>query len=127
MFSSETVLELLNEPSTTKPLKKSSTPTAATPAAAPQKGKKLSSTKIKASTAKPAPSGKKRQKTKAEAKPHKPKQKKVAHVDRTTSAPPSPRKSSSHLTRTKNLLPPKAAFVKEKQERRKEGRFRSSS
>ncbi|XP_065535885.1 HHIP-like protein 2 isoform X2 [Lathamus discolor] len=117
----ETVIELLNEPSTTKPLKKYSTPTAATPAAASQKGEKTPSTKIKASTRKPAPSGKKRQKIKAEAKPHKPKQKKVAHVDRTTSAPPSPKKSRSHLTRTKNLLPQKAAFMKEEWERRKEG------
>ncbi|XP_065535890.1 HHIP-like protein 2 isoform X6 [Lathamus discolor] len=117
----KTVIELLNEPSTTKPLKKYSTPTAATPAAASQKGEKTPSTKIKASTRKPAPSGKKRQKIKAEAKPHKPKQKKVAHVDRTTSAPPSPKKSRSHLTRTKNLLPQKAAFMKEEWERRKEG------
>ncbi|XP_061221050.1 HHIP-like protein 2 [Neopsephotus bourkii] len=123
----KTVLELLNEPSTTKPLKKSSTPTAATPAAAPRKGKKTPSTKIKASTAKPAPSGKKRQKIKAEAKSHKPKQKKAAHVDRTTTAPPSPKKSSSRLTRTKNLLPQKAASVKENRERRKKGRLRSSS
>ncbi|XP_062462075.1 HHIP-like protein 2 isoform X3 [Pezoporus occidentalis] len=123
----KTVLELLNEPSTTKPLKKSSTPTAATPAAAPQKGKKTPSTKIKASTAKSALSGKKRQKIKAEVKPHKPKQKKVAHVDRTTSAPPSPKKSSSHLTRTQKLLPQKAAFAKEKWERGKERRLRSSS
>ncbi|KAM9564623.1 HHIP-like protein 2 isoform 1-T1 [Guaruba guarouba] len=123
----KTVLDLLNESSTTKPLKKSSTPTAATPAAAPQKGKKTPSTKIKASTAKPTPSAKKRQKIKAEAKPHKPKREKVAHVNSITPAPPAPKKSSSHLTRTKNLLPKKAAFAKEKRERKKEGRLRSSS
>uniref|UniRef100_A0A672V872 HHIP like 2 n=1 Tax=Strigops habroptila TaxID=2489341 RepID=A0A672V872_STRHB len=124
----KTVLELLNEPSTTKPLKKTSTPTAATPAAASQKGKKTPSTKIKASTAKPAPSGKKRQKIKAEAKPHKPKQEeKVARLDRTTPASPLPKNKSSHLTRTKKLLPKKAALGKEKQERRKKGRLSSSS
>ncbi|NXK75448.1 HIPL2 protein, partial [Amazona guildingii] len=118
----KTVLEVLNEPSATKPLKKSSTPTAATPAVAPPKGKKTPSTKIKASTAKRAPSGKKRQKIKAEAKPHKPKWEKVAHVNSITPAPSSPKKSSSHRTRTKSLLPKKAAFAKEKRERRKEGR-----
>ena len=77
---------------------------------------------------KPAPSGKKRQKIKAEGKPHKPKQEeKVAHISRTTPAPPLPKRKSSHLTRTKKLLPKKAALAKEKLEkRRKESRLRSS-
>lgn len=75
---------------------------------------------------KAAPSGKKRQKIKAEAKPHKPKQK-VAHISRTTPAPPLQKKKSSHLTRTKKLLPKKAAPAKEKLEkRRRDSRLRSS-
>lgn len=128
-FSSETVLELLHEPSTTNPLKKSSTSTAAIPTVSCRKAKKTPSTKIKASTVKPAPSGKKRQKIKAEAKPHKPKQEeKIAHISRTTPAPPLPKKKSFHLTRTKKLLPKKAALAKEKLEkRRNESRLRSSS
>uniref|UniRef100_A0A8C0AV75 HHIP like 2 n=1 Tax=Buteo japonicus TaxID=224669 RepID=A0A8C0AV75_9AVES len=125
----ETVLELLNEPSTTKPLKKSSTPTAAIPTVSSRKAKKTPSTKIKASTVKPAPSGKKRQKIKAEAKLHKTKQEeKVAHISRTTPAPPLPKKKSFHLTRNKKLLPKKATLAKEKLEkRRNESRLRSSS
>ncbi|NXW45877.1 HIPL2 protein, partial [Nyctiprogne leucopyga] len=107
----KTVLELLHEPSTTKPLKKSSVRTAATTTVSSKKAKKTSSTKIKASRVKPAPPGKKRQKSKAEAKSHKPKQEKVAHVSRTTPAPPLLQKSS-HLTRTKKLLPKKAALAK---------------
>uniref|UniRef100_A0A8C8AAY9 HHIP like 2 n=1 Tax=Otus sunia TaxID=257818 RepID=A0A8C8AAY9_9STRI len=123
----KTVLELLNEPSTTKPLKKSSTPTAAIPTVSSKKAKKTPFTKTKASTVKTA-SGKKRQKIKAEVKPHKLKQEeKVAPVSRTTPAPPLPKKKSSHLTRTKKLLPKKGALAKEKLEkRRKEGRFSSS-
>ncbi|XP_065486958.1 HHIP-like protein 2 [Caloenas nicobarica] len=122
----KTVLELLNEPSTTKPLKKSSTPTASIPRVSSKKAKKTPSTKIKAPTVKPAPSGKKRQKIKAEAKPHKPKQK-VARISRTTPAPPLPKKKSSHLTRTKKPLPKKATPAKEKLEkRRKDSRLRSS-
>uniref|UniRef100_A0A8B9RQ99 HHIP like 2 n=1 Tax=Accipiter nisus TaxID=211598 RepID=A0A8B9RQ99_9AVES len=114
----KTVLELLNEPSATNPLKKSSTSTAAIPTVSCRKAKKTPSTKIKASTVKPAPSGKKRQKIKAEAKLHKPKQKeKVAHISRTTPAPPLPKKKSFHLTRTKKLLPKKAALAKEKLEK----------
>lgn len=127
-FSSETVLELLNEPSTTNPLKKSSTSTAAIPTVSCRKAKKTPSTKIKASTVKPAPSGKKRQKIKAEAKPHKPKQEeKVARISRTTPAPLLPKKKTFHLTRMKKLLPKKAALAKEKLEKRNESRLRSSS
>ncbi|XP_074782406.1 HHIP-like protein 2 [Athene noctua] len=124
----KTVLELLNEPSTTKPPKKSSTPTAAIPTVSSKKAKKTSFTKTKASTVKTASSGKKRQKIKAEVKPHKLKQEeKVAPISRTTSAPPLPKKKSSHLTTTKKLLPKKGALAKEKLEkRRKEGRLSSS-
>ncbi|NXN53682.1 HIPL2 protein, partial [Rynchops niger] len=119
----KTVLELLNEPSTDKPLKKSSTPTAAIPTVSSKKAKKTSSTKIKASTVKPAPSGKSRQKIKAEAKHHRPKQKeKVSHASRTTPAPPLAKKKSSHLTRKKQLLPKKVALAKEKLKKRKESR-----
>ncbi|XP_074673954.1 HHIP-like protein 2 isoform X1 [Strix aluco] len=123
----KTVLELLNEPSTTKPPKKSSTPTAAIPTVSSKKAKKTPFTKTKASTVKTA-SGKKRQKIKAEVKPHKLKQEeKVAPSSRTTPAPPLPKKKSSHLTRTKKLLPKKGALAKEKLEkRRKEGRLSSS-
>ncbi|XP_074719872.1 HHIP-like protein 2 isoform X2 [Strix uralensis] len=123
----KTVLELLNEPSTTKPRKKSSTPTAAIPTVSSKKAKKTPFTKTKASTVKTA-SGKKRQKIKAEVKPHKLKQEeKVAPISRTTPAPPLPKKKSSHLTRTKKLLPKKGALAKEKVEkRRKEGRLSSS-
>ncbi|NXT82588.1 HIPL2 protein, partial [Zapornia atra] len=114
----KTVLELLNEPSITQPPKKS-TPTAATPPAS-RKAKKTPSTKRKASRAKPTPSGKKRQKTKAETKPHKEKQEdKVTHASRATPAPPLPKKKSSHLTRTKKLLPKKAPLAKEKVENRR--------
>ncbi|XP_009585943.1 PREDICTED: HHIP-like protein 2 [Fulmarus glacialis] len=120
----KTVLELLNEPSTTKPPKKSSTPTSAISTIS-KKAKKTPSTN-RISTVKPAPSGKKRQKIKAEAKPHKPKQEeKVARISRTTPVPPLPKKSS-HLTRTKKLLPKKAALAKEKLgKRKKESRLRS--
>uniref|UniRef100_A0A8D0FRE8 HHIP like 2 n=1 Tax=Strix occidentalis caurina TaxID=311401 RepID=A0A8D0FRE8_STROC len=123
----KTVLELLNEPSTTKPPKKSSTPTAAIPTVPSKKAKKTPFTKTKASTVKTA-SGKKRQKIKAEVKPHKLKQEdKVAPISRTTPAPPLPKRKSSHLTRTKKLLPKKGALAKEKLEkRRKEGRLSSS-
>ncbi|CAM9864167.1 unnamed protein product [Bubo scandiacus] len=123
----KTVLELLNEPSTTKPPKKSSTPTAAIPTVSSKKAKKTLFTKTKASTVKTA-SGKKRQKIKAEVKPHKLKQEeKVAPISRTTPAPPLPKKKSSHLTRTKKLLPKKGALAKEKLEkRRKEDRLSSS-
>ncbi|NXV78577.1 HIPL2 protein, partial [Atlantisia rogersi] len=114
----KTVLELLNEPSTTKPPKKS-TPTATTPPAF-RKAKKTPSTKLKAPRAKPAPSGKKQQKAKAETKPQKEKQEdKAAHASRTTPAPPLPKKKSSHLTRTKKLLPKKAPLAKEKVEKRR--------
>ncbi|NXI91460.1 HIPL2 protein, partial [Psophia crepitans] len=114
----KTVLELLNEPPTTKPPKKSSTPTAAIPTVSSKKAKTTPSTKIKASTVKPAPSGKKRQKIKAEAKPHRSKQEeKVAHISRT--APALPKKNNSHLTRTKKLLPKKAGRAKEKLEKRR--------
>uniref|UniRef100_A0A8C5TXQ0 HHIP like 2 n=1 Tax=Malurus cyaneus samueli TaxID=2593467 RepID=A0A8C5TXQ0_9PASS len=68
----KTVLELLNEPSTTKPPKKSSIPRVSS-----KKARKTPSTKIKASRAKTGPSGKGRQRIKAEVKPHK--GKKVAH------------------------------------------------
>uniref|UniRef100_A0A663M2A8 HHIP like 2 n=1 Tax=Athene cunicularia TaxID=194338 RepID=A0A663M2A8_ATHCN len=124
----KTVLELLNEPSTTKPPKKSSTPTAAIPTVFSKKAKKTSVTKTKASTVKTASSGKKRQKIKAEVKPHKLKQEeKVAPISRTTSAPPLPKKKSSHLTTTKKLLPKKGALAKEKLgKRRKGGRLSSS-
>ncbi|NWI82236.1 HIPL2 protein, partial [Dryoscopus gambensis] len=81
----KTVLELLNEPSTTKPPKKSSTLTAATPRVSSKEAKKTPSTKIKASTGKTAPSGKGRQRVKAEAKSHK--GKKVACKWSTTPAP----------------------------------------
>ncbi|NWW60939.1 HIPL2 protein, partial [Ifrita kowaldi] len=111
----KTVLELLNEPSTTKPPKKS-TLTAATPRVSSKKAKKTPSTKIKASTVKTAPS-KGRQRVKAEAKPHK--GKKVAHNSRTAPAPPLPRKKSSHLGRTKEVLPKKGAQVKGKLEKRR--------
>ncbi|NWV24117.1 HIPL2 protein, partial [Origma solitaria] len=113
----KTVLELLNEPSTTKPPKKSSILTAATPRVSSKKAKKTQSTKIKASTAKPAPSGKGRLRVKAEAKPHK--GKKVAHNSRITPTPPLPKKKSSHLARTKKILPKKAALAKEKLEKRR--------
>ncbi|NXS63166.1 HIPL2 protein, partial [Brachypteracias leptosomus] len=118
----KTVLELLKEPSTAKPLKKSSIPTVAIPTVSSKKAKKTPSTKIKAATVKPAPSGKKRQKIKAEAKTHKPMQEeKVACISRTTPAPPLPKNKSSHLTRTKKLLPKKPALAKEKPERRRKG------
>ncbi|NWR60766.1 HIPL2 protein, partial [Bucorvus abyssinicus] len=115
----KTVLELLNEPSTTEPPKKSSTPTAAIPTVSSKKAKKAPFTKIKASTVKPAPSGKKRLKIKPEAKPPKPKEEeKVACISRT--APALAEKKSSHRTRTKNLLPPKKALLaKEKLEKRR--------
>ncbi|XP_074024738.1 HHIP-like protein 2 [Numenius arquata] len=124
----KTVLELLNEPSTTKPRKKSSTSTAAIPTVSSKKAKKTSSTKIKASRAKPAPSGKKRQKIKTEAKHHGPKQtEKVAHASRTTPARPMPKKKSSRLTRTKKLLLRKAALAEGKPEKKRgERRLRSS-
>ncbi|NXJ60315.1 HIPL2 protein, partial [Rostratula benghalensis] len=116
----KTVLELLNEPATTKARKKSSTPTVAVPAVSSKKAKKTPSTKIKASRAKPAPSGKKRQKFKTEAKHHRLKQtEEVTHTSRTTPAPPVPKKKSSHLTRTKNFLPRKVALAEEKLEKKR--------
>ncbi|NXP06712.1 HIPL2 protein, partial [Thinocorus orbignyianus] len=116
----KTVLELLNEPSKTKPRKKSSTPTTAIPAVSSKKAKKTPSTKIKASTAKPAPSGKKRQKIKTEAKHHRLKQTEVTHTSRIT--PPVQKKKSSHLTRNKKLLPRRAAPAEEKPEKRRRKR-----
>ncbi|NXA65204.1 HIPL2 protein, partial [Mohoua ochrocephala] len=113
----KTVLELLNEPSTTKPPKKSSTLTAATPRVSSKKAKKTPSTKIKASTVKTAPSGKGRQRVKAEAKPHK--GKKIAHNSRAAPAAPLPENKSSHLARTKEVLPKKAALAKGKLEKRR--------
>ncbi|NXU43366.1 HIPL2 protein, partial [Drymodes brunneopygia] len=113
----KTVLELLNEPSTTKTPKKSSTLTAATPRVSSKKAKKSPSTKIKASTAKTTPPGKGRQRVKAEAKLHK--GKKVPHNSRTAPAPLLPKKKSSHLSRTKEALPKKAALAKGKLEKRR--------
>ncbi|NXM39429.1 HIPL2 protein, partial [Gymnorhina tibicen] len=113
----KTALELLNEPSTTKPPKKSSTLSAATPRVYSKKAKKTPSTKIKASTAKTAPSAKGRQRVKAEAKTYK--GKKVAHKSRTAPAPPLPKKKSSHQARTKEVLPKKAALAKGKLEKRR--------
>ncbi|NXB14898.1 HIPL2 protein, partial [Rhagologus leucostigma] len=113
----KTVLELLNESSTTKPPKKSSTLTAATPRVSSNKAKKTPSSKIKASAVETAPSGKGRQRVKAEVKPHK--GKKAAHKSRTAAAPPLPKKKSSHQARTKEVLPKKAALAKGKLEKRR--------
>ncbi|KAL2305941.1 hypothetical protein Nmel_003835, partial [Mimus melanotis] len=108
----KTVLELLNEASTTMPPKTSSTLTAATPRVFSKKVKKTLSTKIKASTAKPAPSDKERQRGK-----------KVGHNFRTGPAPPLPKKKSSHLARAKEVLPKKAALAKEKVEKRRKNQL----
>ncbi|XP_017668319.1 PREDICTED: HHIP-like protein 2 isoform X1 [Lepidothrix coronata] len=116
----KTVLELLNEPSTAKPPKKSSTLPAAIPMVSSKKANKPPSTKIKASTVQPAPSGKERKRIKAEAEPHKPRQgEKVAHSSRTTPAPPLPKRKSSHLARPKKVLPKNAALAKGKLEKRR--------
>uniref|UniRef100_A0A8C4UZU1 HHIP like 2 n=1 Tax=Falco tinnunculus TaxID=100819 RepID=A0A8C4UZU1_FALTI len=122
----KTVLELLNEPSTTKPPKISSTSTAAAPPVSSKQAKKTPPTKTKASTVKSAPSGKKRQKIKAEAKSRKPKQEeKVAHISRTTPATPLSKRKSSYLTRTKKPLPKKAAPAKEELGKKEESRLSS--
>ncbi|XP_040468185.1 HHIP-like protein 2 [Falco naumanni] len=119
----KTVLELLNEPSTTKPPKICSTSTAAAPPVSSKQAKKTPPTKTKASTVKSAPSGKKRQKIKAEAKSRKPKQEeKVAHISRTTPARPLSKRKSSYLTRTKKPLPKKAAPAKEELGKKEESR-----
>ncbi|XP_027751984.1 HHIP-like protein 2 [Empidonax traillii] len=113
----KTVLELLNESSTAKPPKTSSTLPAAILTVSSKKAKKPSSTKIKASAVQPAPSGKERKRIKAEAKPHKPRQgEKVARNSRATLAPPLPRRKSSHLARPKKVLPKNAALAKGKLE-----------
>ncbi|XP_027497417.1 HHIP-like protein 2 isoform X1 [Corapipo altera] len=116
----KTVLELLNEPSTAKPPKKSSTLPAAIPTVSSKKANKPPSTKMKASTVQPAPSGKQRKGIKAEAKPHKPRQgEKVAHSSRITPAPPLPKKKSSQLARPKKVLPKNTALAKAKLEKRR--------
>ncbi|KAM4904253.1 LOW QUALITY PROTEIN: HHIP-like protein 2 [Sylvia borin] len=110
----KTVLELLNEPSTTMAPKKSSTLTAATGRVSSKKAK-LPSTLP--STTKISPPDKERQRVKAEAKPHK--GKKTGHNSRTAPAPPLPKKRSSHLARIKEVLPKKAALAKGKVEKRR--------
>ncbi|XP_033368443.1 LOW QUALITY PROTEIN: HHIP-like protein 2 [Parus major] len=107
----KTVLELLNEPSTTVP-PKSSILTAATPRDSSKKAKKTPSIKIKESKRKQLHLVKR---VKAEAKPHK--GKKIGQNSRTAPAPPLPKKKSSHLTRTEEFLPKKPALAKGKVEK----------
>ncbi|XP_067421498.1 HHIP-like protein 2 [Emydura macquarii macquarii] len=135
----KTVLELLNEPSTTKPPKTSSLPNGATPTTSSKKAKKptspKSSTKTKLSAVKPTVSGKKMQteevtwKTKAKGSKtlldpsEKRKAPKVSKASLVTSLPD---RKGSQLTRAKKkLLHKKTAAAKEKKQKKKGVRSRS--
>nr|XP_005307008.1 HHIP-like protein 2 [Chrysemys picta bellii] len=126
----KTVLELLNEPPTTKPPNTSSISTGATPATSSKKAKKPASPKssTKLSAVKPTVSGKKRQakgsKTKLDLAEEKTKAPKVSKASRVTSLPD---RKGSQLTRAKKkLLPKKTAAAKEKKQKKKGVRSRSS-
>uniref|UniRef100_A0A8C0GMT1 HHIP like 2 n=1 Tax=Chelonoidis abingdonii TaxID=106734 RepID=A0A8C0GMT1_CHEAB len=126
----KTVLELLNEPTTTKPPNTSSISTGATPTTSSKKPKKPASPKssTKLSAVKPTVSGKKRQakgsKTKLDPAEEKTKARKVSKASRVTSLPD---RKGSQLTRAKKkLLPKKTAAAKEKKQKKKGVRSRSS-